>query len=180
MNLAMEQREITTRKDRRIKLRPVEPADGEGMKRFLNSCSERTRYLRYGEVLDAIPMDEYILFMDADHQTIVTAVAVDVGVEGEPIVAAARYHRRADSELAEFSMIVQDDWQGEGVGTALLSYLIDLAKDKGVHGFEAFVSSRNQAMITLIHRLPYRLESTLEGDQYFYRFLFDRTRGEDN
>jgi L-amino acid N-acyltransferase YncA len=114
--------------------------------------------------------------MDADHQSIVTAVAVDDSTGARGIVAAARYHLNRVTAFAEFSIIVQDEWQSDGVGGALLDYLIRVAKVRGVEGFEAFVSPKNQAMIALIHRLPFHIESSLEGDQYFYRIHFKRQR----
>jgi GNAT superfamily N-acetyltransferase len=156
------------------------PEDGKAMKRFLDSCSARTRYLRYGEVLAEIPPDEYIFFMDADHQSTVTVVAVDASEGDDIVVSAAKFHINHETGFAEFSMVVQDSWQGEGVGTMILDYLIGIARDMGVKGFEAFVISENQGMIKLIHHLPYALHSSLEGDQYFYRFEFDKIRSEDS
>lgn len=148
------------------------------MQQFLGSCSERTRYLRYGELLSSPPPDDYVFFMDAGHQSVVTVVAVDNAEQKGRIVAAAKFHGRKGADVAEFSLIVRDDWQGQGVGTALLDYLIEAARLRGVKGFEAYVSSRNPAMLALIRRLPYVIESSIEGDQYFYRFYFDTTRGE--
>ncbi len=147
------------------------------MRSFLESCSERTRYLRYGELLVSPPPDDYVFFMDAGHQSIVTVVAIEEAGAEERVVAAAKFHARRGADVAEFSMIVHDDWQGQGVGTALLDFLIGAARERGVRGFEAYISSRNQAMIALVRRLPYVIESSIEGDQYFYRFYFDTTRG---
>lgn len=179
-SIAQRDRRIETRRGRTLILRPIHPDDGIMMKDFLSACSPRSRYLRFGEVLTDIPPDEYVFFMDADHQTTVTVIAVDSEGGEDRIVAAAKYHLAMDTGFAEFSMIVRDDWQREGVGTLILDYLIANARGRGVVGFEAYVLSENQGMITLIHRLPYEVQSKLEGDQYYYRFTFDRVRGEDH
>jgi len=177
VSMPFENEHVETSRGQPLTLRSVLPEDGRMMKDFLASCSIRSRYLRYGEVLTDIPRDEYIFFMDADHQTTVTVIAVDSAGGEEHIVAAAKYHLNIGNDFAEFSMIVHDDWQRIGVGTMILDYLIRIAITNGVKGFEAYVISENQGMIKLIHHLPYEVQSVLEGDQYFYRFEFNKVRG---
>ena len=44
---------------------------------------------------------------------------------------AVRYAPNADGETAEFALAVADDWQGKGLGHALLERLCDAARAAG-------------------------------------------------
>ena len=61
-------------------------------------------------------------------------------------VGVARYVRSAaEPDKAEFAVAVADDWQGRGVGGALLARLSDRAREEGVRRFTAVILSRQPA-----------------------------------
>jgi len=65
----------------------------------------------------------------------------------EKLVAAARLTKEHGRNSAEFSVLVADDYQGEGIGEKLLTDLIDHAKTEGLDAIEAVVLRTNGAMI---------------------------------
>lgn len=84
----------------------------------------------------------------------------------------------------QIGMIVRDDWQGKGVGTALLEAAIELADrwlDLTRLELEVFVD--NEAAIHLYEKFGFRIEGTLakyafrEG-QYVDTYSMARLRGE--
>ncbi|HYX97509.1 MAG TPA: GNAT family N-acetyltransferase, partial [Geodermatophilus sp.] len=66
----------------------------------------------------------------------------------------ARYDRSpADPATAEVAVVVEDAWQGVGVGRQLLAELTELAERRGVRSLTADVQADNDRMVGLVHRL---------------------------
>jgi acetyltransferase len=57
----------------------------------------------------------------------------------------------ADSE-AEFAIVIDDDWQGKGLGAHLLSDLIDLARQSGIRRMFWSTLSKNRGILELVCR----------------------------
>jgi GNAT superfamily N-acetyltransferase len=62
--------------------------------------------------------------------------------------------------------MVDPEWQGRGLGTALHERTVDYARRHGVRGFTADVLVGNEAMMSIFHRSPGSLEVVEEGDHY--------------
>ncbi len=57
-----------------------------------------------------------------------------------------------DSSVAEFAIVVGDDWQGEGLGRELMGRLVDAAVTRGVRRFQATMLADNVAIQRLSER----------------------------
>ncbi|MEM2585115.1 MAG: GNAT family N-acetyltransferase, partial [Thermoproteota archaeon] len=71
-----------------------------------------------------------------------------------------------NTDSAELALVVRDDWQGRGVGTALLNYLIELAKVNGFRTLRAWVLVENATMMHLFRKCGYRMKYRLENGVY--------------
>jgi L-amino acid N-acyltransferase YncA len=81
------------------------------------------------------------------------------------VVGVARYDRSpADPAVAEFAILVEDAWQGVGLGRQLLGELVRLAALRGVRTLTATVQPDNAAVIGLIRRLLPDATFTPDGD----------------
>ena len=61
---------------------------------------------------------------------------------------------RVDHETtAEVAVVVQDDWQRQGVGTALVSTLLDAAEKRGFDRFVATIAADNSIVRRLLDRV---------------------------
>jgi GNAT superfamily N-acetyltransferase len=88
-----------------------------------------------------------------------------VAVVGGEVVGVARYDRlAADPSTAEFAVVVEDAWQGAGLGRQLLSELSELARGRGVTTLTATVQVDNDRIIALIRRLLPHSSFTRDGD----------------
>ncbi len=84
-----------------------------------------------------------------DHRQHEALLAVDE--EGGEAVGVARFVRGAEeAELAEAAIIIVDDWQGIGLGRAVLQSLAERAREVGVERFEATVLRENAPMLALL------------------------------
>jgi GNAT superfamily N-acetyltransferase len=69
------------------------------------------------------------------------------------IIAVVRYARSPGDERAEYAAIVEDRWQGQGVGASLTPRLIEVARGNGVRFFYAFVKGENKRMLNVLRHL---------------------------
>jgi GNAT superfamily N-acetyltransferase len=135
-----------------LPFRTVRPEDASALQRFLRRCSERTIYLRFFGSLDEFPVEKAQYFAQVDDVDHVAFVALDPDNQDE-IIAIVRCDREQGEEHAEYAAIVEDGWQGCGVGIALTRLLIDVAWENGVRYFYALVMGKNTRMLELLRRL---------------------------
>src|ERR1700745_255826 len=89
--------------------------------------SPRTRYLRFLSPIPTLPDALVSRLACVDYRRRLAVVAEDEGPGGPGVVALASFSA-GDETTAEVAVVVQDDWQRQGVGTALVSTLLDAAE----------------------------------------------------
>ncbi|MBY6277158.1 GNAT family N-acetyltransferase, partial [Symbiobacterium thermophilum] len=62
---------------------------------------------------------------------------------------------RMDEDCAEIALLVRDDCQGEGIGTALGHELVEVARELGYTRLQAYMLAENRAMRRIIAKLPF-------------------------
>jgi GNAT superfamily N-acetyltransferase len=135
-----------------VPFRIVQPNDAPALQRFLERCSERTIYLRFFGSLNEFTQQKAQYFAHVDGTDHFAFVAMDPDDQDE-IIAIVRYDREPGEERAEYAAIVQDSWQGHGIGIALTRRLVDLACGNGVRYFYAMVMGKNRRMLELLRHL---------------------------
>ena len=130
-------------------VRPIEASDTEALRRLFHRLSAETVYRRFFRPVVA-PSDSVLRYLCAvDHGDRDALVAV-CEATGE-IVAVARYDRLGASDEAEVAVVVEDAWQGHGIGTRLVRKLAALASSRGLHVFTATMLGENRAAAALLH-----------------------------
>ena len=140
---------ITLRDGARVTLRPIAPEDKPLLAAIFERLSEESRYRRFFTPKNELSPAELDYFVDIDHEDHEAIIAIDPSsVEG---LGVARYVRsNDDGEVAEVAVAVADDWQGRGLGRALLDRLTYRARREGVRRFSALVQSDNPASLGLL------------------------------
>jgi len=75
----------------------------------------------------------------------------------------------------EVAFVVQDGFQGQGLGVILLHALLDAAQARGIHRFRAFVLADNARMLDLLARFTHVLERSFQSG--VVNILFERAPG---
>lgn len=169
--------EIDLLDGRRVHVAPVRPQDADAERDFVGALSMTSRYRRFHFGLRELTPEASRAMTEIDQHHHVALVARPLGDTGEtpaPIVADARYVMRADSADAEFAIAVADDWQGAGLGRALLARLSAHAREQGVRRLYGDVLWGNPGMLALVRSMGAQL-SRLPGDATSVRveFVFD-------
>lgn len=146
-----------------VATRPVQPDDDARLVRLWPRLSADTVYRRFHSPLRGLPAATVRHLVVVDHDSRDAVVAV---VGGE-IVGIARYDRSpADPSTAEFAVLIEDAWQGVGLGRQLLAELTDLAATRGVRRLTATVQADNDRMVRLIRRLLPGSRLTVDAGVY--------------
>jgi len=144
-----------------VATRPVHPDDVVLFRRLWPRLSPDTVYRRFHSPLHSLPHEAVERLVTVDHDRR-EAVAAMVGGE---VVGVARYDRSpGDPTTAEFAILVEDAWQGVGLGRQLLSELLVLAAARGVRSLTATVQPDNDRVIGLIRRLLPAATFTRDAD----------------
>ena len=96
----------------------------------------------------------------------ISIVGTVPSVSGEQVVAIAQYYLDPKTQAAEVAFLVQDEWQQKGMGTFLLKYLAQIAKQRGVKQFYAKVLAVNKPMLAIFHNTGYKVKTEFDGEVY--------------
>ncbi len=149
-----------------VTTRPVRPDDAPLFRRLWDRLSPETVYRRFHAPLRRPPAHAVLRLVSVDHDLREALVAV----VGDEVVGVARYDRSpADPSTADVAVVVEDAWQGVGVGRQLLGELTELAARRGVRRLTADVQADNDRVVRLVRRLLPGAVLTPESGVYAVR-----------
>lgn len=119
---------------------------------LFHRLSPRTVYQRFFRVYDRLPEHWYRHFANVDYRTRLARVADDQGAGGS-LRAVARYEPGETPGTTEIAIVVEDRWQGRGLGALLLDALLAAAEARGLRRFTADVLADNRPMLRVLARL---------------------------
>lgn len=167
--------EVLLKDGSRILLRPIRREDTEQWLAFVSRLSPRTMYLRFHSIPKLGPEDA-IRFCNVDYKNIFAFVAEVLRKQRQDIVAIGRYYRLPNKQFAEVGFIIEDTYQGRGIGTKLMEWLANVARDNGITTFEADVLAENEEMMTVFRDYGFHITSELEAGVYHVTFPIARTK----
>jgi RimJ/RimL family protein N-acetyltransferase len=133
-------------------VRFVEPRDAGTLQGYFRSLSVRSRYNRFFSAMSELPhnlLDQFMHVGERDEFSVV----VTTEIEGsETIVGEARYAFHPETESVEFGLSIDDRWQGQGIGSALLLNLECRAAALGAQRLLGDTLRSNEAMIGLARK----------------------------
>ncbi len=133
-------------------LRPIRPVDALLYGGFLARISAEDIRLRFMAPRKHFP-DEYGLRLSQlDYDREMAFVAVNA--EGE-LTGVARMVCEPGGIAAEYAALIRSDLAGQGMGTALMTLLIDYARDSGLERLDGLVLRENRGMLGLVTRLGF-------------------------
>ncbi len=164
------ERYATLRDSTEIFFRPVKPTDEPALTEMLYSLSNTSVHLRYFTHTATFPHREVQRQTNIDYKNDLAIVGCVPGVGGEEIVAIAQYFLDPQTQSAEVAFVVHDEWQKKGMGTFLLQYLIDIARERGIKTFTARVLPNNRAMLTLFEHTGANMTKEFDGEAFNLSF----------
>ncbi|MBL8776771.1 MAG: GNAT family N-acetyltransferase [Acidimicrobiales bacterium] len=136
-------------------VRPIRPDDRERLRDFHGRQSAESIYLRYFTPRPTLSESDLDRFTNVDYQDRMAFVAV----LGDDLIAVARYDRWSGRDEAEVAFMVDDAHQGLGIGTVLLEFLAEAARQVGFRRFSAQVLPSNRKMLRVFRQAGFRTTS---------------------
>ncbi len=145
-----------------ICIRPIRPEDEPLMGAFNRSISPHSIYLRYFHPISPTQLTSHeqltsMCFIDFDRE--ISLVAERKNENGQPeILAMGQLSKLIGSNDAEFALLVSDKYQRTGLGTELLSRLLDIGRDEGLENVVAEILPENEGMRRVCTKLNFTFE----------------------
>lgn len=146
-----------------VSIRPIRPEDEPAMVKFHESLSERTVYQRYLQLLNLSQRTAHdrltrICYIDYARQMALAVERTDPNTGDARIIGVGRLQGLVDVPEAEFSIVISDDFQKQGLGSELLNRLIAIGKAEGVKVITADILAENSAMQKISERAGFKLK----------------------
>ncbi len=141
-------------------LRPVEPTDAALLRAFVAHVSKEARVRRF---FGDVPLEVASAHLLESHPPERLALLVLTGEEPR-VIAHGEYIRDApESDAVEVAFLVDDAYQGRGVGSLLLERLALVAARHGVRSFYAPTEAGNRAMRALFRSSGFPVREERDG-----------------
>ena len=138
----------TLRHGQRVEIRALRGDDRAELLAAFGRVGAQSRWRRFFAPKRRLTEAEVAFFMDVDF---VNHVALVVASEesGQPLIIGGGRYIVAGPRLAELAFVVVDQFQGQGVGAALLRHLVLIARRAGLERLTAEVLADNAAMLSV-------------------------------
>jgi GNAT superfamily N-acetyltransferase len=160
---------LRLRNGKSVTVRFVEPDDADALQAYFRSLSVRSRYNRFLGAMSELPqteLDRFVHVGEADRFSVIATMTID-GFES--VVGEARYAFDADTDSFEFGLSIDDRWQGQGIGSALLRNLQCRAAAFGAKRLFGDTLRSNDVMIGLARKSGFAFTLS-PGDWKLVRF----------
>jgi acetyltransferase len=141
-----------------IFLRPIKPTDGPLLLDLFNRLSRETIYFRFLTHLERLQPEMLKQLVEIDYETHFALAAFITEDTKESIIGTCRYIVKQNTDHAELTVILRDDWQRKGLGKVMVTRVVDIARAKGIASIEILLDYRNEGMKRIFASLGYPVQ----------------------
>jgi GNAT superfamily N-acetyltransferase len=149
------------RDGRRVEIRALGPDDRADLRAAVGRTSEQSLYRRFFAAKRSFTEPEIAFFLNPDFVKHVALVAV-VEERGRPVIVGGGRYVVVQPGRAEVAFAVIDQYQGQGIGAALMRHLAAIARGAGVEELIAEVLPDNIPMLKVFEESGFRLRTKRE------------------
>jgi acetyltransferase len=145
-----------------VTIRPIRPEDEPLMIEFHQTLSEDSVYLRYFHMMKLSKRTTHerltrMCFIDYDWEMALVVDRQDSTTREHQVLGVGRLSKMHGVNEAEFSMLIRDSYQRQGLGSELLRRLVEIARHEGIKRIKAEILPINRAMQRVSEKLGFRL-----------------------
>jgi acetyltransferase len=149
-----------------IFVRPIRPEDAPLLVGLFESLSQRSVYMRFFSPMKRLPHSMLAQFTQIDYDRHIALVALSESKSKEEMLGVARIIYERNLKEAEFSVVVGDQWQGKGIGAALLQRCLSIASDQGLEKVTGVVLAENTQMLALGKKMELKSRKIIGTNEY--------------
>jgi RimJ/RimL family protein N-acetyltransferase len=146
----------TLRDGRPLEIRALRPDDRDELAAAVGRASSQSLYRRFFGAKRYFSEQEIAFFVNVDFVNHVALVAC-VEEDGRAVIVAGGRYIVVQPGSAEVAFVVVDQYQGQGIGAALMHHLAEIARGAGLKELIAQVLPDNAAMLKVFEKsgLPF-------------------------
>jgi acyl-CoA synthetase (NDP forming)/GNAT superfamily N-acetyltransferase len=161
---------VLLRDGQSVLLRTSTPADVPAVEALMRSVSRESLQMRFMGAVARVSPAVIEIMCSGDPRDRLSLLAV-VGQDPDSrVVGIGNYISMGVGGKAEVAFLVHDEFQGRGIGTALLERLAGIAAGNGFVGFEAEVLYENQSMINMFRDSGFEVHQAMNGGSIHVEF----------
>ena len=160
-NLAQYETNVSLEDGSKILFRAIHPEDAEACVSFIHSINSQTKFLRFGHPKEAPSIESLRNFCKVDYAS-AFVMAAEVVHDGKEMLAIARYYKLPDKNSAELFILVDETYQGKGLGLVILENLFRVAHSQGISAFETDIPLEHEPIHSLITRFGFHVTKVSE------------------
>ncbi|MBU2534871.1 MAG: GNAT family N-acetyltransferase [Chloroflexi bacterium] len=168
--------EVLLKDGSRILLRPIRQDDTERWLAFFQRQSQQTKYFRFQRDPGEMGPEDALRFCTVDYNNTFALVGEVQKEQRKEIVAIGRYYRLPDKRSARVAFAIEDAYHGKGIGTKLIEWLANIARDNGIAFFKGDVLAENERMMSVLKDYGFHIDSELRGGVYHLTIPIARSR----
>jgi GNAT superfamily N-acetyltransferase len=151
----------TLRDGSKVEIRALRSEDRADLIAAVDRTSARSLQRRFFGLKRTFTDREVAFFVNVDFVNHVALVAV-IDEGGRSVLAGGGRYIIVEPGRAEVAFAVVDEYQGRGIGKALMQHLAKIARAAGLHIFIAEVLAENTPMLQLFKTCGLQLRTTRE------------------
>lgn len=162
----------TLRNGRRLEIRAYRSSDKEALESAVGRTSALSLYRRFFTIKRDFTEREREFLLNVDFINHVALVAL-TDEAGQPAIVGGGRYVVVKPGSAEVAFIVIDEYQGQGIGAALLRHLTNAARAAGLREFVAEVLAENNPMLKAFKNSGLPMSMAREGEYVHVTLLLD-------
>jgi acetyltransferase len=151
---------LTLKDGTRVTIRPIQPDDAEDLQATFQRLTMESIYLRFLSFKKVLTDEEARQLSTVDYTSRMAFVALTRDGDQEIVIGVARYAMDdpGNPEYAESAVVVEDRFQGRGLGSLLLWRLVNYARERGIRILRGNLQAGNNRMLGLVRHsgLPHQ------------------------
>jgi len=151
------------RDGRTVILRPIKPEDEPLWLEMFQNFSEESIRNRFFQIIKDTPHETRIRYTNIDYDREI-AIVPELTEDGRrKILGVARVSIEPNGKAGEIAFIVADPWQGLGLGTKMVDYVLEICKDMKLETIYAIMLPDNYRAITLMRKMGFTITYIEDG-----------------
>lgn len=155
---------VTLKDGTLVRLRPIQPEDEDKWHELLRGCSPESIRARFRFTFQGTTHEMATRFCFIDYDREIAIVAEKVDDPTGQLMGVGRMVADADHREAEYAVLVGDRWQGQGLGSMLTDYCLDVCRTWGVNRILAETAPDNRRMLELFRKRGFSRENMHSTD----------------
>lgn len=158
-------------------IRPIRPEDEPLIVKFHETLSEESVYNRYFQALKLSQRVAHerltrICFNDYDREIALVAELSAPKGEEKRILGIGRLSKQHSRNEAEFSALISDEWQHQGLGTELLRRLIEIGGNEKLSRLRGIILAENHAMQNACRKVGFEVVHDHDDNVFYASYTY--------